>query len=346
MLLGLQAAGAIAEPVHTRAFDDADPLFQSNDTLELRIAAPLDTLMRDRPDEEDLEGEASWAAADGTAVTVKVKLRTRGNYRRQPDICPFAPVRLDFKKSDVQDTLFDGQDKLKLVTHCKTGSRRSAQFLLREYLVYRMFNTLSDLSFRVRLLKLTWENTEDDGKSFEAPAFLIESEDRLARRIDLPPAAIPEGDIDALDPDYTNLTSLFHYFVGNTDYSPIAGPQGEDCCHNSTLFGSVDTALYPVPYDFDMSGMVNADYASPNPKFGIRDVKTRLYRGRCPFNDRLPSSIAAFDGQRASLFALLETLDGLSGWSQRDMNGFMEAFYETVSDPAQVEKQITAKCVP
>ncbi len=346
LLLGLLATRAIAEPLPAQGFDDADPLFQTHDLLELRVAAPLTTLMKERPDQEELEGEASWASVDGTTVTVKVDLRTRGNYRRQRDVCPFAPLRLDFRKSEVRDTLFDGQDKLKLVAQCKPGSGRSEQFLLREYLVYRMFNTLTDLSFRVRLLNVTWENTEGRGKSFEAPAFFIESEERLARRIDLPPAAIPSTDTESLDPAYTSLTSVFHFFAGNTDYSPVAGPRGEDCCHNTTLFGSGATGLFPVPYDFDMSGMVNADYAAPNPRFGIRDVQTRLYRGRCPFNDHLPSSIAVLEEHSESLFALVANLEALANWSRRDMTQFMEKFYEIASDPARVEKQITSTCVP
>lgn len=342
----LVAAGAVFPAAHAQTFGEADPLFRSNEVLELRIAAPLDTLMKERPDEEELPGEATWTSADGTPVTVKVDLRTRGNFRRKEDICPFAPLRLDFKKSEVRDTLFDGQDKLKLVTHCKSDSKRSAQFLLREYAAYRMLNALTDLSFRVRLLRVSWENTEEAGEVFEAPAFLIESEERLAQRVGLPYAALPSADTDALDPAYTNLVSLFHYFIGNTDYSPVAGPRDKDCCHNSTLYGTAEEALFPIPYDFDMSGIVNSDYAAPNPRFELRDVQSRLYRGRCPFNDRVADSIEAFDEHRAALYGVLETTDGLAGWSKGDMSRFMDKFYKITDDPEKVRRQITEKCVP
>jgi hypothetical protein len=331
---------------HAQTFGEPDPLFRSDEILELRIAGPLDTLMRERPEEDELPGKATWTTEDGTPVTVQVDLRTRGNYRRQADICPFAPVRLDFKKSEVRDTLFDGQDKLKLVTHCKSGSKRKAQFVLREYAAYRMFNALTDLSFRVRRLRVSWENTEKPGEVFEAPAFLIESEERLAKRVGLPYAALPSTDPAALDPAYTNLSSLFHYFIGNTDYSPVAGPRGKDCCHNSTLFGAVEDGLFPVPYDFDMSGLVNADYASPNPRFNLRDVQSRLYRGRCPFNDHVAASIAAFDEHRDTLYGVLDSVEGLADWSRRDMSRFMDKFYAITGDPEEVREQITEKCVP
>jgi hypothetical protein len=337
---------AVLPAANAQTFGEADPLFRSNEVLELRIAGPLDTLMKERPEEDELPGKATWATTDGASVTVQVDLRTRGNYRRQADVCPFAPVRLDFKKSEVQETLFDGQDKLKLVTHCKSKSKRSVQFLLREYAAYRMFNALTDLSFRVRLLRVTWENTERPGEVFEAPAFLIESEERLAKRVGLPYAALPSAGTDTLDPSYTNLSSLFHYFIGNTDYSPVAGPKGKDCCHNSTLFGALEDGLFPVPYDFDMSGMVNADYASPNPRFSIRDVQSRLYRGRCPFNAHVVDSIAVFDLHRDALYGVLESVDGLADWSRRDMSRFMDKFYETTGDPDEVREHITGSCVP
>jgi hypothetical protein len=209
-----------------------------------------------------------------------------------------------------------------------------------------MFNALTDLSFRVRLLRVSWENTEQAGAVFEAPAFLIESEKRLAHRVGLPYAALPRTVTDSLDPAYTNLSSLFHYFIGNTDYSPVAGPRGKECCHNSTLFGTTDDALFPVPYDFDMSGMVNADYAAPNPKFHLRDVQSRLYRGRCPFNAHIPASIAVFDEHRDALYGVLESVDGLAKSSQRDMSRFMDKFYKITGDPAKVREQLTEECVP
>ncbi|HEX5787508.1 MAG TPA: hypothetical protein VFY03_04975 [Woeseiaceae bacterium] len=328
-----------------QTFGDADPLFRSDEVLALHIAAPLTTLMEERPDEEELAGTARWNAADGSLVTVAVDIRTRGNYRRQRDVCPFAPLRLDFRKSEVEGTLFDAQDKLKLVTHCKNDSRRNQQFLLREYLVYRMFNTLSDLSYRVRLLEITWENTEDPRSNFVAPGILIESDERLAKRVGLPPSTLERTTADTLDPAYTNLAAIFHYFIGNTDFSPMAGPAGDTCCHNSTLFGPDGGPYFPVPYDFDMSGMVNTDYASPNPRFGIRDVQTRLYRGRCAHIDYTAQSLALFREHEAELYAWIDYLDALASWPRKDMRGFMDKFFRTIGDPDDVQKQIVDRCV-
>ncbi|HNP36783.1 MAG TPA: hypothetical protein PKK10_13105 [Woeseiaceae bacterium] len=332
--------------ISAQTFAEVDPLFRSHDILELRITAPLTTLMQDRPDEEELPATVSWQNEAGATVTAAAKVRTRGNYRRQRDVCPFAPIRLNFKKSDVKGTLFDKQDKLKLVTHCKNGSSIYEEGVLREYLAYRIFNQLTDMSFQVRLLRITYENNESSRAPREEYGFFIESEKRLGKRSGRPPFDISYTSVENLEPAYTNLVSMFQYFVGNTDYSPIAGAEGESCCHNATLFGEQGTLLLPVPYDFDMGGMVDTQYATPNPKFKIRSVQTRVYRGRCQFNDQIPASIARFNEERDAIYELIETSPGLEKRSRGKVRKYTDLFYKTINDPAEVKMQLTSDCVP
>lgn len=323
---------------------EPDPLFASDDVLNVRIVAPIKTLMGDRPDMEELPGTLSWTSEAGEVVTVGVALRTRGNYRRQRTICPFAPLRLNLKKSEVKDTLFDKQDKLKLVTHCRDGITRYEQSLLREHLVYKMFNELTDYSFRVRLLRITYVDSDSDNRERTEYGFVIEHQDRLAKRTALPVVDLPRAPLSSLESAYTNLVLLFEYFVGNTDFSPVAGPKDEACCHNATLFGRQETGLYPIPYDFDMSGMVNADYATPNPRFNLPDVRTRLYRGRCHFNDHIPASIARFNEKKDRLYELVETDENLNGRTRREMRRFMNEFFDVLDKPKSVSRHISGKC--
>ena len=142
-----------------------DPLFADDDRLELRIEAPITTLMRERPDDEELDGLASYVDETGNEITLDVEIRTRGNYRRQERVCPFAPVRLDFDKDEVGGTLFENQNRLKLVTHCR-NAMQFEQAVMREYLVYRMFNALTEQSYRVRPLTTTYVDTDRDGSNW------------------------------------------------------------------------------------------------------------------------------------------------------------------------------------
>ena len=50
-------------------------------------------------------------------------------------------------------------DKLKLAVHCR-DSERYEQTLLREYMAYRLLNLATPMSFQVRLLRITWVDTE------------------------------------------------------------------------------------------------------------------------------------------------------------------------------------------
>ncbi|HEY5643864.1 MAG TPA: hypothetical protein VIS31_13435 [Woeseiaceae bacterium] len=323
----------------------AVPLFSSEDPLEVTIRAPFKEIMRERPSEEDLPGQLTYRNADGSDVTLDIDIRTRGNYRRQRDICPFAPLRLSFGKKDTKDTVFAGSRKLKLVTHCRNGALGYTQALLREHLAYRILNRMTDESFRVRLLHITYEDSEA-GKPFEINyGFLIEHRDQLADRIGLEVNKAESASIEALAAEHTNLGSLFQYLIGNTDFSPIMGIAGEMCCHNYVLFGSEPGNMRSIPYDFDMSGIVDADYATPNPRFGLHSVRERLYRGRCDNNAVLEQSIAAFQSKRDEIYALVTEPEWFSNASRRKTIRFLNGFYATIDNPKQVTTKLVNRCL-
>ena len=147
---------------------DADPLFTKNSILDATLVAPLDRIMQQRDSDEEFPGTFELVLEDGSALQVPVQVRTRGNYRRRKDICLFAPLRLNYKKSEVTDTSLDNQDKVKLVTHCQDRSTSYEQAVIKEYLVYRMLNVLSDISFRVRLLRISYVDSDSDDSGDDA----------------------------------------------------------------------------------------------------------------------------------------------------------------------------------
>ena len=301
--------------------------------------------MRERSKTEELPFTLTFAADDGSPLTVDVMLRTRGNFRHDRKTCPFAPVRINFKKRQVKNTVFHKQDKLKLVTHCRTKIAANLNALQREYLAYRVFNTLSDESFRVRLLEITWVDTDKNKRSIRQFGFVIEPVGVMAKRIDRKELEIPATTVDQLDPVYTNMTSVFQYLIANTDFSPVAAAPGENCCHNGVLLGKRDAAIYAVPYDFDMSGFVDAPYATPNPRFKLRSVRQRLYRGRCVNNERLPATFEHFREQRAAIEALIDAHTPLSERERKATRRFVDQFYKIINTPGDVDRLIVGRCV-
>jgi len=324
---------------------DPDPLFRNDNVIDLTITAPMPELLKHRPDEEYLPGKLAYTEADGSVTEFDIGIRTRGNYRRQPRVCPFPPLRLNLKKSDARGTLFDNQDKLKLVAHCRDDSERYEQNLIREYLAYRILNTLTDVSYRVRLVRVRYVDSQAEQQDRTQYGFLIEHQDRLAERLGLAAISTDRTSTEQLEGAYSDLTSLFQYLIGNTDFSPIAGAKGEECCHNSTLFGNEGGPVYSVPYDFDMSGLVDAPYAEPNPNFRIRRVTQRLYRGRCDHIDNLPQSIRAFQDNRSEIYRLFEEQPQLEDGSRKKAIKFIDQFYKVIDDPKRVAREITTQCI-
>ena len=329
---------------YAKDIKDFDPLFASQETLEVEVEGPFAMVSRERSDEEEVDGKFRFTAEDGSTVEFDVHIRARGNWRRNPDICKFPPIRLNFKKSQTDDTLFDKQDKLKLVTHCQNNSERYDQAVISEYLAYRAFNVLTNYSYRVRLLKMKYVFT-DRGTELETYGILIEHDDRLGKRINGEPVTVERVAVSTIRPADLNLASVFQYFVGNTDFSPKATAPDEECCHNQALFTSEDGPYYTIPYDFDQTGIVDAKHAAPNPRFGIRTVKVRVYRGRCENNDQHEVTFQKFRDHRGDFEALINNQFELTSGTQDNLLKYVESFYNTINNPKRAEYRIVTKCI-
>ena len=319
-----------------------DPLFQDDETLHVTITGPLTSLVRKRPKDDYSAAVLQYTETDSTTVKFDLDIRTRGNFRHQN--CEYPPLRLNLKKSQTKGTLFDKQDKLKLVIHCDY-SQRYEQVVLREYLAYKILNAVTDMSFRVRLLRVTYVNTEVQGGGQVRYGFLIEHKNRLGKRYDLKDVEIESTTVAAIQPDRLNLTSVFQFLIGNTDFSPITGPPDSVCCHNYVLFGNDMDPLIAVPYDFDQSGFVDAPYAVPNEFFRIRTVRQRVYRGRCVNNEHVAASLRRFHDRRDSIYALVNEQEGLLPKVRENLIGYIDDFYDLIDNPKHVERKIIKKCV-
>jgi hypothetical protein len=323
----------------------AAPLYSSDDLLEVTIRGPFTTIMKERSTDDEQPATLTYNDTEAGEVTVELNIRTRGRFRRQSRVCKWAPLRLNFKKSTVKETEFAGADKMKLVTHCRNGSQRYTQALLSEYLAYRIFNTVTDASFRVRLLRVTYVDTDKDDRERTELAFMIEHKEQLAKRIGLELNETQATEIALLDARHTNLTSLYQYLIGNTDFSPIRAAPGESCCHNYMLFGTDAGRILPIPYDFDMSGIVDAPHSEPNEKFGLRNVRQRLYRGRCRNNEHVAASVQAFQDKRSEIYELINANDLYTTRTRRDTLRFLDDFYAVLSDPQRVQSKLVDECL-
>lgn len=258
---------------------EPDPLFLEQDILDITLHGPFTSINRERDKEKEYEDGLLTYMHNGEQISLEAKYEVRGNFRLRKDICNYAQLWVDLDKDDVAGTLFENQNRIKLVVQCKSGDRY-ARYVAREDQAYRLFNTLTDLSFRSRLLNVTFHDTERDRDRTSLGIF-IEHKDRLAARNGLDNVDLNKIPLDQLDPARGNLVDMFMFMVANTDYSLISAPEDE-CCHNAKLFQQTGVNRYfPAPYDFDSSGYVDASYAQTAPQLRLRSVTQRLYRGFC-----------------------------------------------------------------
>lgn len=314
------------------------PLFASEDVIAVSLHADWKALLRDRDEERD-EHPATlrYQDANGDTVSLDVQLRVRGNFRRNPDHCVFPPLRLNLKKKAVEGTVFDGQDKLKLVTHCQQSDRTYEQRILLEYMAYKMYNQLSDASFRVRLLAVSYEGLNGK-KPLRRYGFLIEDEDALASRLDgkiIEPDRVSIGGVNG---DQLLELSMFQYMIANTDWSiPFL--------HNIKMVEpAAGGKLIPVPYDFDWSGLVDSPYATPAQNLPIKDVKDRLYRGYCQPDISYEPVIDTFNGKREEILSLLEEFDPLISGRRKYARRFVKQYYRIINNSKSVRRNISQQC--
>lgn len=302
--------------------------------INVELQLPLTQLQKLKPGESQAY-EAQLTLADGTALALKVS--PRGKSRRSQ--CSFPPLRLDFKKKATTGTVFAGQNKLKLVTHC-SGRLARGGFLAAEMLTYRLFNLMTQASFRVRAVQVNYINT-DKATSESWPGFVIEHKKALAERLGGSLLEVDKLEIGQLQPDYAALVSVFAYMVGNTDFSLRMGP-GQECCHNAVPIQLEKVRV--VPYDFDATGLVNAPYARPAPSMKIRRVTQRTFRGYCAHNDQLSAAAEKFVAKQADLLALVDEFDDIPGLKRERARKYLSAFFETVGASSAVDTKLKNRC--
>jgi len=343
-LLASLAAAALLTSLPASA---QTPLFSENSELQAIIESPLSTLVRQSARNTDPHPATFSLNGD---QTFSIQLSARGVSRRTRGICSFPPLRLDFEGDAVRGTSMRGQNRLKLVTRCRPGLDYE-QMVVLEYLAYRMFNEITPLSFRVRPLVITYRDAEGRRREEEQFNFVIEGASDMARRnerrveLEVLPGVVRYAELDARA---ASEYALFQYMIGNLDWDMATAAEGEEsCCHNSKLIATSQEArvnVIPVPYDFDASGLVNAPYAAPPERFGLRDVRQRYYRGLCRFNDHVPAAIETMQARRSAINALIANEPRLSASRRTSTQRYIDDFYEIIADPARVQRQLIANC--
>jgi hypothetical protein len=307
---------------------NAVDFFKDDRPLNITITTDIGLLVSGKLKDQTLKSMFAVKLPDADSINEEIDLTARGHMRRS--ICNVPPIGLNFtgKGSPTLAPL----KKVKLVTTCKGGNGYD-QLLLKEYLIYKIYNMLTEKSFRVRLANFTYLDNKDKKKSINQYGFMVENVDALAKRLKCKEINNKTILTEATDREQMTMVAIFEYFIGNTDWSV---PNN----HNIKLLdlkGDSTTLPYPVAYDFDYSGLVNADYAVPDPLFNIENVTERLYRGFPRTMPELEAVLKIFTDQKENIIALIKNFELLDKSYRSEMISYINDFYSSIKSPRDVQ---------
>lgn len=344
LVLCMLSALGLAQSASDEDLTTLAPVFQRDDILQVRVEAPLPDILRSRgEDAEYFPATLFYRAADPEEVAAALRIKTRGNFRNRASVCRFPPLMLNFLRPEVDATIFAGENRLKLVTHCQARPRYD-QYLLLEYLNYRIYNLLSANSLKVRLLELDYVNSTTGAPLYVKQGFIIEDSGRFAARRGLFEVTLQRARRAWYDPESALLVGVFQYLIGNTDWSLLVGAPDDSCCHNMLALQSGSGALIAVPYDLDVTGSVDPDYGRPPPSLPIRHLTQRLWRGGCPEPDLLGTVLQRFRDNKAAILTLYAEQPGLTEQVRRKALTFIEQFYAVIDDEGRVQSEFFDAC--
>lgn len=299
-------------------------------TLETDFAA-----IQDEPD-----SISHWHAgtllvmqADTVARRFNVSVKARGNMRRK--YCEFPPLKLRFNPEIPGDTL-DDSDELKLIYACNDNGE-SGQLIQREALMYRLYNQLTDQSFRVKTTRVSIISTGKKQRAVEKPGFFLESTADVAKRLNMAPYNPRVISSRSLDSVVFDRLCIFEFMIGNTDWSVRSK-------HNIKMFKPEEGLPIAIPYDFDYSGAVNATYAIPHERIPIENVRQRYYMGRCRDADVIQERLVEFRQKKAAIVSQCDTMPELGKNDRREVRQYLETFFELINNPNQVQKTMVEVC--
>ena len=310
-------------------------LFKGDDILHFKLIGKLNDLFNDRSDNVSYHPILlQYTGQDSELVSIQIMVKTRGHFRRLKINCKMPPLLLDFPKEQNKKSIFNGQHKLKLVVPCQGDD-----YVVREWLVYKLYNLISENSFRAKLALVDFEDSLNKRKPETQYCILLEDEKNVAERNGghvWKPKLLP---MQKTNKQEFQKMAVFEYLIGNTDWSV-------PYLQNIVLILK-DSTKTPVaiPYDFDHAGIVDASYAGPAPELGINSNRDRLYRGYCETDKKnFAQTFALFNKLKQDIYDLYANCPLLSKSYIKFINRYLDDFYETINNDRIIENEFGKPC--
>ncbi|MCU4173948.1 hypothetical protein [Carboxylicivirga sp. N1Y90] len=311
-----------------------DDLFSHTEPLDLIVYADFEALKSNR-DKTVPYQKVSLSYVNNDTDTIKVlsQIRVRGNYRLRETTCSFPPLKFKFRSRDVDSTIFEGCNRLKLVTHCQDDEVEMHNSAMRELLAYQIYNEICDFSLQVRLVNVVYVdiNTED---RVTQRGFFIEDVECLSRRNNMEEFNSVNLTMEQLSQNNMIRMSMFQLMIGNNDWSV---PK----LHNVVLMREgTHTPPIAVPYDFDMSAFVNAPYRKSI--LGEEEVRC-VYKGHRVEVEELEETIDLFVERRGAIVDLILDFPYLDVKNKQLCLQKIDEFYNLFDHKSSIRRTFVSK---
>ena len=308
------------------------PLFESSETLKLQLIFPFKDFFNSRINRDEVR---AFLVEQSKDIKTKLTIKVRGNTRAKKEVCEFPPIQLRFRTEEPVG-IFRNQDRLKLITHCDRLSLYE-NYILKEHLIYQLYNMITPISIRSRLCKITYIDSNNSDNQYIKYAVVLEDIEKVAERNKLSSYKLPLRNQESLEKKNLDRLILFEYMVGNLDWSISKQ-------HNIKVlkanFGSLPVG---VPYDFDYSGFVDAKYAIPPKDLYVSSVKDRIFRGFCRI-DYYANDIQYFLNKKTDILKLIDQSTYLETKERTKVKNYITEFYDILETPETRSKNITKAC--
>jgi len=314
-------------------------LFDIKSPLDIKLSLSVKEIRKSREDTLYLSHKLYYRNASGIYDSIKVGLKGRGNSRMQ--ICYFPPLWVKIQKKDAKGTVFEGNKKVKLVVPCE-GQRESNELILREYLCYKLYEIVTPYAFKTRLVNIELtERRKKKTDTWQQKGILIEDVDKTAKRFNATELNETKLSAAALHDTSALRFDMFQFMIANTDWSK--GFQ-----HNSKLIYQKPNVI-PIPYDFDMSGLVDAPYAVVSQINGeqlpIESVTQRYYRGHCRSHELTEFVREEFLSREEKFLATADELkDELPAKDIEEIKDYLKYFFTILKDDDLFEREVVSRC--
>ena len=171
---------------------------------------------------------------------------------------------------------------------------------------------------------------------------MVEDVDKTAKRFDAKPVKDAKISAASLHDTSALRFDLFQLMISNTDWS-------KSFQHNSKLIYQ-NPKYVPIPYDFDMSGLVNAPYAVVSQINGeqlpVASVRDRYYRGHCRPSELTEFIRKEFLSKEEKLLSIPDVLKGeLTDKEIKEVKDYLEEFFIILKDDRLFKHDVLDRCL-